>query len=72
MECETEDRLNQLREAEQAVRERYGRAAPAMMAGLPLNFEERLAALQRMAGVGGNDLVRTRYADRSRTNTREE
>jgi hypothetical protein len=50
MECETEDRLNQLREAEQAVRDKYGRAAPAMMAGLPLSFEERLAALQRMAG----------------------
>jgi hypothetical protein len=52
---DTDVRLRYLRQAEQAVRDKYGRAAPGMMAGLPLSFEERLAALQRMAGKADDD-----------------
>jgi hypothetical protein len=52
---DTDVRLRYLRQAEQAVRDKYGRAAPSMLVGLPLSFEERLAALQRMAGKVADD-----------------
>ena len=47
--------LQTLSALEHEVRRQHGRNAPALLSGLPLDYERRVAALRRLAGLDPTD-----------------